>query len=129
MALAEAIPEVAGGGPVTACLAMLADKDAAGAIAALAPVLERVVCSEIPVETLRSQGRPGAAAHRAGDLARICLAEGLQAEAEPRFADALSRARELAAASADGILLVTGSHYLLAPARAAIANPEGPSGR
>ncbi len=129
VALAEAIPEVAGGGPVTACLAMLADKDAAGAIAALAPVLERVVCSEIPVETLRSQGRPGAAAHRAGDLARICLAEGLEAEAEPRFADALSRARELAAASADGILLVTGSHYLLAPARAAIANPEGPSGR
>ena len=119
-ALAEAIPEVAGDGPVTACLAMLADKDAAGAIAALAPVLERVVCTEIPAETLRSQGRPGAAAHPAEDLTRICLAAGLEAEAEPRFEEALARARELAAASADGILLVTGSHYLLAPARAAL---------
>jgi dihydrofolate synthase/folylpolyglutamate synthase len=120
-ALAEALPEVAGGAPVTACLAMLADKDAAGAVAALAPALERVVCTEIPAETLHSQGRPGAAAHPAADLARICRAEGLESEAEPRLEDALARARELASAPPGGVLLLTGSHYLLAPARAALS--------
>jgi dihydrofolate synthase/folylpolyglutamate synthase len=116
-ALAEALPEVVGPGPVTACLAMLADKDAAGAIAALVPVLERVVCTEIPDETLHSQGRPGASAHPAAELARICRAEGLEAEAEPNLVDALARASELASASPGGTLLITGSHYLLAPAR------------
>jgi dihydrofolate synthase/folylpolyglutamate synthase len=120
-ALAEALPEVAGAGPVTACLAMLADKDAAGAVAALAPVLENVVCTEIPAETLHSQGRPGASAHPAGDLARICREEGLDAEAEPDLGAALARARELAASSPGGTLLITGSHYLLAPARAALS--------
>jgi dihydrofolate synthase / folylpolyglutamate synthase len=121
-ALAEALPEVADGAPVIACLAMLADKDAEGAVAALAPALERVVCTEIPAETLRSQGRPGAQGHPADDLARTCRAAGLEAEAEPRLAEALARARELALAASDGILLVTGSHYLLAPARAALGN-------
>jgi dihydrofolate synthase/folylpolyglutamate synthase len=120
-ALAEALPEVAGAGPVIACLAMLSDKDAAGAVAALAPVLESVVCTEIPPETLHSQGRPGARAHPAGDLARICRDRGLDAEAEPRLGEALARARQIASA-AGGTLLVTGSHYLLAPARAALAS-------
>ena len=120
-ALAEALPEVAGPGPVTACLAMLSDKDAAGAVAALAPVLESVVCTEIPAETLHSQGRPGASTRPADDLARICRDHGLDAEAEPRLGEALARSRELAAA-AGGTLLVTGSHYLLAPARAALAS-------
>jgi dihydrofolate synthase/folylpolyglutamate synthase len=121
-ALAEALPEIAAGRPVIACLAMLADKDATGAVAALAPALERVVCTEVPAETLRSQGRPGATGHPASDLARLCLAAGLEAESEASLADALARARELAAASAGGILLVTGSHYLLAPSRAALAS-------
>ena len=120
-ALAEALPEVAGPGPVTACLAMLSDKDAAGAVTALAPVLESVVCTEIPAETLHSQGRPGASTRPADDLARICRDHGLDAEAEPRLGEALARSRELAAA-AGGTLLVTGSHYLLAPARAALAS-------
>ena len=120
-ALAEALPEVAGPVPVTACLAMLSDKDAAGAVAALAPVLESVVCTEIPAETLHSQGRPGASTRPADDLARICRDHGLDAEAEPRLGEALARSRELAAA-AGGTLLVTGSHYLLAPARAALAS-------
>jgi dihydrofolate synthase/folylpolyglutamate synthase len=118
-ALAESLPEVAGPGPVTACLAMLSEKDAAGAVAALAPVLDRVVCTEIPAETLHSQGRPGASSRPAGDLARICRAAGLEAEAEPRLAEALARSRQLAEAAGRS-LLVTGSHYLLAPARAAL---------
>jgi folylpolyglutamate synthase/dihydropteroate synthase len=99
---------------------MLSDKDAAGAIAALAPVLEGVVCTEIPAETLHSQGRPGAAAHSAADLAAMSRAQGLEAEAEPRLDEALARARQRASAS-QGTLLVTGSHYLLAPARAGLA--------
>jgi dihydrofolate synthase/folylpolyglutamate synthase len=119
-ALAEALPEVVGQSPVTACLAMLSDKDAAGAVAALAPSLDRVVCTEIPAETLHSQGRPGATAHPADDLARVCAAEGLEADAEPQLVDALARARRLAEA-AGGTLLVTGSHYLLAPARALLS--------
>jgi dihydrofolate synthase/folylpolyglutamate synthase len=46
-ALAEALPEVSGG-PVVACLAILADKDAEAMIAALAPALERAVCTQLP---------------------------------------------------------------------------------
>jgi dihydrofolate synthase / folylpolyglutamate synthase len=121
-ALAEALPEIAGGGPVVACLAMLGDKDAAAAVAALAPALDRVVCTEIPAETLRSQGRPGATSHTADELARICAAQGLEAEAEPSFRAALTRARSLASETAGCMLLVTGSHYLVAPARTALTS-------
>jgi hypothetical protein len=44
---------------------------------------------------------------------------GLAAEVEPDFAVAVARARELAV-ELGGVLLVTGSHYALAPARAAL---------
>ena len=118
-ALAESLPEIASGRPIVACLAMLRDKDAAATIGALAPVLDRAVCTELPVGTLQARGRPGAASHPAGELARACESAGLAAEAEPDFAAALGRGREIAAA-APGILLVSGSHYVLAPARAAI---------
>ena len=60
-ALAEALPEAAGEAPVVACLAILADKDAAGVLAALAPRLELAVCTELPAERLARAGRPGAA--------------------------------------------------------------------
>lgn len=109
-ALAEALSEVAPGRPVIACLAILADKDAIAMIEALAPALDRVVCSEVPAD------RP---AFEAGALAEICTEAGLPAEAEPRFGAAVARARELALESG-GILLVTGSNYALAPARAAL---------
>jgi dihydrofolate synthase/folylpolyglutamate synthase len=48
-ALAEALPAVAPG-PVIGVLAILADKDADGIVAALAPALERAVCTEIPAD-------------------------------------------------------------------------------
>jgi dihydrofolate synthase/folylpolyglutamate synthase len=117
-ALAEALPEIAGGGPVVACLAVLADKDAEAMVAALAPALERVVCAELPAAALESQGRPGAASRPAAELAAICAAAGLKAEAEPDFGTALRRSRELAGETHGGVLLVSGSHYVLAPARA-----------
>jgi dihydrofolate synthase / folylpolyglutamate synthase len=118
-ALAESLPEIAAGRPAIACLAMLGDKDAAATIAALAPVLSRAVCTELPAETLRARGRPGAASHPAADLARACEAAGLAAEAERDFAAAVARGRELAG-QAGGILLIGGSHYVLSPARRAI---------
>jgi len=118
-ALAESLPEIASGRPVVACLAILGDKDAATTIAALAPVLSRAVCTELPARTLQARGRPGAASHPAGELVRACEAAGVAAEAERDFATALARGRELAG-ELGGILLVSGSHYMLPPARKAI---------
>jgi dihydrofolate synthase/folylpolyglutamate synthase len=118
-ALAESLPELAGGRPAIACLAMLGDKDAAATVRALAPALERAVCSELPAEILRARGRPGAASHSAVDLARACESVGLRAEAEPDFANAVARGRDLAGATG-GILVVGGSHYVLSPARRAL---------
>jgi dihydrofolate synthase / folylpolyglutamate synthase len=122
-ALAEALPEIAAGRPVIACLAVLADKDAKAVIEALAPVLERTVCTELPADGPKSQVRLDFSSRRrafaAADLARLCRDAGLAAEAEPDFAAAVARARELARESG-GVLLVTGSNYALAPARAAL---------
>jgi dihydrofolate synthase / folylpolyglutamate synthase len=119
-ALAEGLAEVAAGHPVVACLAVLADKDAAAMIRTLAPALEVAVCTEIDSAALESRGLPGASSHSAAKLARACADAGLAAEQQPDFAAALRRARELAAAMPGGILLVTGSHYALAPARTAL---------
>jgi dihydrofolate synthase/folylpolyglutamate synthase len=137
-ALAEAVADIAGpehggheGEPdpsrpargalrprVVACLAILRDKDAEGMIVALAPVLDQAICSELDAEALAHRGVPGAASQPAAELARICEAAGLPAEAEPSFSAALKRGRRLAAAEPPGMLVVAGSHYALAPARA-----------
>ena len=112
-ALAEALPEAVGEAPVVACLAILAEKDAAGVLAALAPRLEAAVCTELPAERLARAGRPGARALEATRLAALAEAAGLSAvEALPEPRAALERARALAR-ELDGIVLVTGSHYLL----------------
>ena len=116
-ALAEALPAVAGGRRVVACLAVLADKDAAAMVRALAPVLERAVCTEVPAAALASHGRPGARSRPAAELAALCAEAGLAAEAEPAFETAFDRATELAAAPPPGAVLVAGSHYAISPAR------------
>lgn len=118
-ALAEALPTLADGRPVVACLAMLADKDALAMIAALAPVLRAAVCTEIPPQALIGHGRPGARSRPAQELADLCQAQGLEASAEPNLELALRRATELACGTFAGVLVVTGSHYLIGPARAA----------
>jgi dihydrofolate synthase/folylpolyglutamate synthase len=110
-ALSEALPGIAEGRPVIAVLAVLADKDAAAMIEALAPSLTQALCTQLPV---RRRG------FSADELARLCAEAGVEGEAEPDFATALLRGRELAR-EAGGVLLVTGSHYGLAPARAALA--------
>ena len=126
-ALAEAIPAVAGG-PVVACLAILADKDAAAMVAALAPALTAAVCTELPGypadgPTGDAMGRESARrqSSSAEALANLCREAGVGAVAEPDFAAAIARAREMVAAEPGGTLLVTGSHYVLGPARAALA--------
>jgi dihydrofolate synthase/folylpolyglutamate synthase len=122
-ALAEALPAVVEGRRVVACLAVLADKDAAAMVAALAPALDAAVCTEVPPEALRAHGRPGARSRPAAELAVLLEEAGVRAEAEPDFAAAMRRARELAAQPPEAALLVAGSHYALTPARAALAAP------
>jgi dihydrofolate synthase / folylpolyglutamate synthase len=117
-ALAEALPALTGGRRVVACLAILADKDAGAMIRALAPALERAVCTELPGAALQVHGRPGAASRAAAELAAACEQAGLPAEAEPSFEAALRRASGLAAEPPEGALLIAGSHYAIAPARA-----------
>jgi dihydrofolate synthase / folylpolyglutamate synthase len=112
-ALAEALPRVAGRRPVIACLAVLADKDAAGVVEALAPVVDGLVATEIPAARLASAGRPGARALGAGALAAAGREAGFGwVGEEPDPSAAIARARERAA-EVDGAVLVTGSHYLL----------------
>ena len=112
-ALAEALPAIAGGRPVVAALAVLADKDSGGIVGALAPLLAGVVATEVPAQRLASAGRPGAQARPASDLAATAREAGIGwVEEEPDPAAAISRARAIARRQG-GILLVTGSHYLL----------------
>jgi len=120
-ALARSVPVVAKGRRVVVCLAILADKDAEAMVAALAPALERAVCTELPAAALEGHGRPGARSRPASDLAATCEAAGLPAKAEPSFEAALQRAVALAAEAPEGLVLVAGSHYAIAPARAVLA--------
>nr|MBA3300587.1 hypothetical protein [Thermoleophilaceae bacterium] len=98
-ALAESLPEVAGGRPLTAVLSVLDDKDAEAILGTLAPLCERAVftrCANpraLPPEEL--------AAMWAGP-----------AETVPEPRAALARARE--SAGQDGAVLATGSIYLIA---------------
>jgi dihydrofolate synthase/folylpolyglutamate synthase len=120
VALAEGLAEIAAGRPVVACIAALADKDAGGMVRALAPVLSHVVCTELDGAALESRGLPGVTAHSAAKLAEACREAGLGAEQVPDFGAAVRRGHQLAAKCPGGILLVTGSHYVLAPARAVL---------
>ena len=121
-ALAAALPALAAGAPVVACIAILADKDAVEMVRALAPALERAICSELPAAALAGHGRPGARSHPAAALLAACDATGLPAEVEPDFETALRRAQEPARREG-GVLLVAGSHYAIGPARALLADP------
>jgi dihydrofolate synthase / folylpolyglutamate synthase len=122
-ALAEAIPELVAGRPVIAVLAILADKDAAAICESLAPLLERAICTELPADGPKSEVGLRFSAHRPGfsavDLLGVCNEVGLAAEARADFASAVARGRALALEEG-GVLLITGSHYALAPARTAL---------
>jgi dihydrofolate synthase/folylpolyglutamate synthase len=149
-ALAESLPEIAlatqrgrgvcppppqtpppPGPPFVACLAILRDKKARAMIRALAPGVAHVVCTQLPGFPADGHLHPaygGKSAHRRGygaqELAEICAEAGVEAEAVEDCGRAIARGRAIAA-EAGGILLVTGSHYVLAPARAVLAEPSG----
>jgi dihydrofolate synthase/folylpolyglutamate synthase len=112
-ALAESLGEVAGDAPVIACVALLADKDAAGVMEALAPQLELAVCTELPAERLARVGRPGARSLEAVRLAELADRAGVSTEVVPEVPAALSRTLDVAR-ERHGVALASGSHYLLA---------------
>lgn len=112
-ALAEALPEVSGGAPVVACVAVLEGKAAEPMLAALAPAIAHAVCTQLPPERLARSGRPGAASVPADDLAELFERVGVSCEVVPDPARAVERARAVGR-ERSGIALCTGSHYLLA---------------
>jgi len=111
-ALAETLPELAGGRKVVCCLAILEGKDAPGIVNALAPAVSRFVCAEIPPERIEGSGRPGGRSRPALEVAALCQMAGVEAEAVRDPLAAWDRARELARET-DGVALAAGSHYLL----------------
>jgi dihydrofolate synthase / folylpolyglutamate synthase len=125
-ALARSLPAVTDERRAVGCLAILADKDAEAMIAALAPALDRVVCTELPAAALEGHGRPGARSRPADELVAACRAVGLPAEAELSFETALGRALALAVEPPEGAVLVAGSHYAIAPARTFVDGTEIP---
>jgi dihydrofolate synthase / folylpolyglutamate synthase len=112
-ALGDAVREVAGGRPVFACMAVLADKDAEGILRSLADALAGLVATEVPVDRLERIGRPGARSLTADRLAAAGRGAGMEAtEAVRDPGEAVERAQEIAR-ERDGVVLVCGSHYLL----------------
>ena len=109
-ALAELIEGFAAGRPVTGCLSILADKDAEAIVAALAPGLDRCVCTA--AEPGAAMGRPGAKAADPARLAELLDAAGVEAEVVGEPADAVQRALSVAR-ERNGVALCAGSHYLL----------------
>jgi dihydrofolate synthase / folylpolyglutamate synthase len=111
-ALAEMLTELADGGEVVCCLAILEGKDAPGIVNGLAPAISHFVCTEIPPERIEGSGRPGGRSRPALEVAALCQKAGVEAEAIADPLEAWGRARELAR-ERGGVALAAGSHYLL----------------
>jgi dihydrofolate synthase/folylpolyglutamate synthase len=109
LALARALKP---GQHVVCCLAILEGKDAHSIVYALASVVERFVCTEIPPERIEGSGRPGGRSRPALEIAALCQKAGVEAEAIADPLEAWARAQELARES-NGVALAAGSHYLL----------------
>jgi dihydrofolate synthase / folylpolyglutamate synthase len=102
-ALAESLPGVVGDRPVIAVVSILEDKDAAGMLRALLPHAEHVLFTR----NQNPRALPPAT------LASLCAQlDGPPSELEADPRRALARARELAGAG--GVVLATGSIYLVA---------------
>ena len=95
-------------------IGVLADKDAPGMLAELAGSLEAAVFTGLPGEALAAWGRPGARAWDPEELQGLAGQLGLEAETARTPARALERAREMALEKG-GAVIITGSHFLLAP--------------
>ncbi len=81
----------------------------------LAGSLDSAIFTRLPLEALEAWGRPGASAWDPDELVDLARQTGLSAETAPDPGTALERARELALQNG-GAVLMTGSHYLFAPA-------------
>ena len=110
LALAEALPAIACGRPVIACLSVLADKDLSAIARALAPALDHAVCTA--ADPGPAMGRPGAKAAGPTELARALEAAGVETTIVPEPAEAIARVLALAG-ERSGVALCAGSHYLL----------------
>jgi dihydrofolate synthase / folylpolyglutamate synthase len=108
-ALVAALPEVTGARrPRVGVVSTLGDKDVPAMMAALAPHLDMVVAT----------GSHHARALPAAEVARITRAAGADVVAEPDPGAALALARRLA--GPQGVVIVTGSLYLLVDIRPAV---------
>ncbi len=102
-ALTESLPQVTAGRPLVAVVSVLDDKDAAGMLRALLPHAERVVFTH----ARNPRALPPAT------IASLCAQlDGPPSELEADPRRALARAREHAGAG--GVVLATGSIYLVA---------------
>jgi dihydrofolate synthase/folylpolyglutamate synthase len=107
-ALAEAASSV--GRPRIACISVLADKDSAAIAAALAPEVDRVVCTA--AEPGAGIGRPGARALDPRQLAAEFSSLGVDAGVVADPVEAIRLVLELAR-SRRGVAICAGSNYLL----------------
>ena len=99
---------------MVACLAILADKDAAAMVAALAPALDRAVCTELPPE--RACGHSGSrlATRRGGAGGGLRGGRACRPRPSPTSPRRCGRAaRRWPPRPPPAVLLVTGSHYVL----------------
>jgi dihydrofolate synthase / folylpolyglutamate synthase len=99
-------------GPCLAVVALAADKDATGFVAALGKRASTIVFTDLPGS---SRGRSPV------ELQALAASLGLMSEAEPDAKRAFRRGAELAT-EADSWLLVTGSLYLVGALRGAIVD-------
>ena len=113
-ALAAALLELHPGGGAVAVVGMLRGRDPSAMFQALARggVVSVVTCTA-----------PSPRAFGAGELCEAARAAGLEARATETVVDALTLARPPVAE--DGLLVVTGSLYVVADARAALVPQEG----
>jgi dihydrofolate synthase/folylpolyglutamate synthase len=102
-ALAESLPEIAAGRPTVAVVSILDDKDAAGMLATLAPLLAGCVFTRCHNPRALSPATLLSLAHQVHPTT--------PGEIVSRPSPALARARELA--GTDGVVVATGSIYLV----------------
>ena len=101
-ALAESLPEFLAGRPLCLVVSILDDKDAAAMLAALLPLCSRLICTSasspraLPPDTLASLSR------------QLGVGPAAEVEPDPRRALALGRGM------GSGVVLATGSLYLIA---------------
>jgi dihydrofolate synthase/folylpolyglutamate synthase len=104
VALAEALPEFAGGRRLVACLSVLDDKDATEMLRSLLPLCDALVTTRAQTPRALPPATLASLCHQLGFTGDVEIV------GEPRAA--LERARAMA--GADGVALATGSIYLIA---------------